>query len=191
MRRHLVKTVKAKSRPSRPRLPSVSSSNGLASFSRVSTAVHEVSNRSVAAMPKLTKRFVDSLRPEETDQVVFDDLVPGFGIRVMPSGVRSYLVQYRNAQRRSRRLTIGKDGALTVDEARDRARKVLAAVRDGRDPAAEKFAFLKAPTVNELLDRYVVEHVTTNEIASTLRLRCAGSSTSTFVQSSAPIRPPG
>ena len=110
-------------------------------------------------MPKLTKRFVDSLRPEETDQVVFDELVPGFGIRVMPSGVRSYLIQYRNAQRRSRRLTIGKHGALTVDQARDRARKVLAAVRDGRDPAAEKFAFLKAPTVNELLDRYVAEHV--------------------------------
>lgn len=118
-------------------------------------------------MPKLTKRFVDSLSPQEADQVIFDDLVPGFGVRVMPSGIRSYLVQYRNAQRRSRRLTIGKHGTLTVDQARDRARKILEAVRDGRDPVAEKRAFLEAPTVNELLDRYLAEHVNKRNRAST------------------------
>ena len=50
-------------------------------------------------MPKLTKRFVEALKPAEADYVTFDDLVPGFGLRVMRSGVRSYLVQYRNAQR--------------------------------------------------------------------------------------------
>lgn len=82
-------------------------------------------------MPKLTKRFVESLNPDDGDQVLFDELVPGFGVRVMPSGIRSYLVQYRNAQRRSRRLTIGKHGTITVDKARARARKILAAVLDG------------------------------------------------------------
>jgi integrase len=110
-------------------------------------------------MPKLTKRLVESLKPGVADLVIFDELVPGFGVRVMPSGVRSYLVQYRNAQRRSRRLTLGKHGVLTVDQARDKARKILGAARDGRDPVAEKRAFLEAPTVTELLDRYLAEHV--------------------------------
>src|SRR5579871_785635 len=109
-------------------------------------------------MPKLTKRFVESVKPQAKDVVIFDTLVPGFGLRVMPTGVRSYLVQYRNAQRRSRRLTIGKHGTATVDFARTKARKILEAARDGKDPVAERRAFLKAPTVSDLLDRYLAEH---------------------------------
>ena len=140
-------------------------------------------------MPKLTKRFVDSLSPREADQVIFDDLVPGFGVRVMPSGIRSYLVQYRNAQRRSRRLTIGKHGTLTVDQARDRARKILEAVRDGRDPVAEKRAFLEAPTVNELLDRYLAEHVNKRNRASTAA-EVQGSSRGISGPNSAPTKLP-
>jgi integrase len=118
-------------------------------------------------MPKLTKRFVESLKAGDGDQVIFDDLVPGFGVRMVPGGIRSYLVQYRNAQRRSRRLTIGKHGTITVDQARDRARKILAAVHDGRDPAGEKQAFREAPIMNELLDRYLTEHVGKKNAEST------------------------
>jgi hypothetical protein len=132
-----------------------------------SRAVRKPSTEGERAMPKLTKRLVDSFRPGADDQVIFDELVPGFGVRLMPSGVRSYLVQYRNSQRRSRRLTIAKHGVLTVDQARARARKILEAVRDGRDPAAEKRAFLAAPLVNDLLDRYIAEHVKRRNRANT------------------------
>jgi Arm DNA-binding domain len=62
-----------------------------------------------------------SVKPKAIDQVVFDDEIPGFGLRVLPSGVRSYLVQYRNYQGRSRRLTLGKHGKLTADAARKHA----------------------------------------------------------------------
>jgi len=110
-------------------------------------------------MPKLTKRFVESVKPRDKDLVTFDEQVPGFGVRVMPSGVRSYLVQYRNAQGRSRRITIGKHGPVTADGARAKARRILDAVRDGKDPVAERRAFLDAPMVNDLLDRYLTEHV--------------------------------
>src|SRR6516162_2648956 len=91
-----------------------------------------------AAMPKLTKRFVESVKPvAAVDQVIFDDEIPGFGLRVKPSGVRSYLVQYRNHQGRSRRLTLGKHGKLTADLARKHALRVFDAVRGGKDPVAE------------------------------------------------------
>lgn len=73
------------------------------------------------------------------DKIFFDDDLPGFGLRVRAGGSRKYVVHYRqgNAQRRH---TIGSAAVMTVDEARKRARKVLVAVDDGRDPAADKVA---------------------------------------------------
>lgn len=64
----------------------------------------------------------------------------GFGVRMKPSGTRTFLIQYRNAERRSRRFVIGQYGILTVELARDLARKKLASVIDGGDPAAERRA---------------------------------------------------
>ncbi len=110
-------------------------------------------------MPKLTKRVVEGVLPTAGNVVVFDDRIPGFGVRVLPSGKRSYFVQYRNAHGRSRWFTIGIHGKVTVDGARKFARKVLDAVHDGKDPAAERKAFREAPTVTQLLDRYLAEHV--------------------------------
>jgi integrase len=111
-------------------------------------------------MPKLTKRYVDSVKPQANDQVIFDEKIPGFGLRVKAkTGVRSYVVQYRNQQGRSRRLTIGKHGKVTADTARKDAQRIFDAVRSGKDPVAERRAYLDAPIVNDLLDRYIVEHV--------------------------------
>jgi integrase len=110
-------------------------------------------------MPKLTKRFVEAQRPTAGNLVFFDDQMPGFGVRVMPSGKRSYFVQYRNRHGRSRWFTIGLHGKVTADGARKIARKVLDAVQDGKDPAGEREAFRQAPTMSDLLDRYIAEHV--------------------------------
>ena len=110
-------------------------------------------------MTRLTKRVVDAIVPGPSDAFVWDGEVKGFGLRVKSSGVRSYLVQYRNAEGRSRRLTLGKHGVLTPDEARGQAKRALAKVAEGADPVANRNAFRAAATVGELLDRYVTEHV--------------------------------
>jgi integrase len=110
-------------------------------------------------MPKLTKRVVDSIDPDPEGRGVFvwDDALRGFGVRMMPSGAASYLVQYRTAEGRTRRLRIGKVGTLTPDQAREIARDKLVAAAKGADPSAERHAARTAMTVAELCDLYLAE----------------------------------
>jgi integrase len=105
---------------------------------------------------KLTKRAIAAIAPDSTrDKCVWDDEVRGFGLRIKPTGVRSFIVQYRNSSRISRRMTIGKFGVLTVEEARTLAKRVLADVIRGADPAEKRSEERKAMTVRQLCDAYV------------------------------------
>jgi integrase len=88
---------------------------------------------------KLTQTAVAKLTlPHgKSDAIIFDDELPRFGVRLREGGSRKYVVQYRLAGV-ERRLTIGPTATLTLEEARRRARKLLVAVDDGRDPQTEK-----------------------------------------------------
>jgi hypothetical protein len=113
-------------------------------------------------MPKLTKRFVDALRPNSDGKDVFawdagDGALKGFGIRMKPSGAASYLVQYRNKEGRTRRLVLGKVRALTPDQARRLAAEALRAVAEGTDPSVERRAVRGAISVAELCDAYLAD----------------------------------
>ncbi len=87
---------------------------------------------------------------------MWDDDLPGFGLRVFASGRKSYLVQYR-VSARTRRYTIGLHGKFTPDEARKRAARLLAEVADGGDPSGERAEARKAMTVAEVADLYLSE----------------------------------
>jgi integrase len=111
-------------------------------------------------MPKLTKRVVDTIRPDPVgrrDVFAWDSELRGFGVRMKPSGAATYLVQYRNKEGRTRRLAIGKLGTLTPDEARGLARDKLVEATKGADPSAERHAVKTAMTVAELCDLYLSE----------------------------------
>ena len=102
---------------------------------------------------KLTKREVERLRPAiNGDLVVWDADLLGFGVRVKPSGRRSYMVQYRNAHGRSRRVTLGRHGVLTLDQARRAARKLLGEVAANEDPAGERRKVRGEPTMADLAE---------------------------------------
>ncbi|MEM7397299.1 MAG: tyrosine-type recombinase/integrase [Pseudomonadota bacterium] len=105
-------------------------------------------------MPKLTKRVVDAAEVREKDYVIWDDELPGFGLRVFKSGKRSYVLQYRTAGR-SRRYSIGLHGIWTPDTARKEARVQLGKIAQGENPAEARQANRNAMTVSELADRYI------------------------------------
>lgn len=105
-------------------------------------------------MPKLSKRIVDQAEHGEKDYFIWDDELPGFGLRVFKSGKRSYLVQYR-AKGRTRRFTIGMHGVWTPDTARVQARILLGRIAQGDNPAEERELDHKAITVKELCERYL------------------------------------
>ena len=109
-------------------------------------------------MAKLNKRLIDSIAATDKDVVVWDESLTGFGLRAKPSGAKSFIVQYRNKNGRSRRLSIGQAGKLTLDQARKAAKRVLGEVADGKDPAEERQMARRGESIDQLCDLYMKDH---------------------------------
>jgi hypothetical protein len=111
-------------------------------------------------MPKITKTLVDAIKANGADQFIWDEgkgALSGFGIRVQPSGVASYLIQYRNAAGATRRLVLGRVGVITPTQARDLALAKLGEVVEGADPSEERHQARAEMTIGELCDWYLTE----------------------------------
>lgn len=109
-------------------------------------------------MAKLTKRYIDSLQPPDKETILWDGELSGFGLRHYPTGRKVYIVQYK-LHGRTRRKTVGKHGVLTAEEARKEAKLVQADVARGADPSADRKARLRSPTIADLGERFLKEHV--------------------------------
>jgi integrase len=116
-------------------------------------------------MQKLTKRAVDEFRFPEgatsstgkplTQDFLWDGETRGFGVRVSRSGKRSFIVQGR-VNGKELRVTVGRYGVETVDQARESAKEVLRGFRLGIDPrvlARERAA--QSVTLREVADAYM------------------------------------
>lgn len=109
-------------------------------------------------MPKLTKRTVEAIEPADRELFVWDTELRGLGLRVQPTGRRSYFVQYRNAYGRTRRLSLGPHGRLTAEAARKLAAKHLLSACQGGDPAAERRERRRSTRFGELAEEYLERH---------------------------------
>lgn len=107
--------------------------------------------------PKLTRKLIENLAPQRADYSVRDTEVVGLGVRVRPSGCKTFILTYRLGGQQ-RKLTLGRaDDGFGLEEARDRARHKLGNVRDGIDPQIGKVAKRHALTVSALIDHYMTD----------------------------------
>ena len=123
-----------------------------------------ITNRPRGTMPKrselkLTKRAVDALEVEGKDAVFWDRDLAGFGVRVHPTGRKVYVVQTRGPGG-PKRVTLGRHGELSTDEARKRAVPVIDRIKRGE--ALTPKPPEPALTVADLAERFMRVHVETH-----------------------------
>ncbi len=108
----------------------------------------------------ISRRTVEALRAGEREAVFWDRELSGFGVRVYPSGSKVYLVQTR-AGGKSRRVTIGRHGLVSAEEARRKAAMAIASIKAGEEPGRSGSMPARAagPTLAEAAERYMREHV--------------------------------
>ena len=109
-------------------------------------------------MAKLTKRQIEALEVQDKDYFIWDSELSGFGVRVFPTGRKQFVIQYRFGKI-SRRMSLGRFGAITPDQARGLALEALVKIRQDIDPQVQKREKRTALTVRELAQRFDEEHI--------------------------------
>jgi integrase len=124
------------------------------------------------SVQRITKRIVDSAKPERATYLIRDAELKGFVLVVTPYGGKSYAVDYRvgrGRRGRKRRLTIGKHGSpWTPETARREALTFLADISKGIDPLSLRNDGSNKKTISEICDLYFAEGVS-HKKPSTLR----------------------
>lgn len=116
-------------------------------------------------MPRknLTARFCETVRVDERTDFQ-DEIVRGLALRVSPNGVKAWNVRYnRDADGSKQRVTLGRFPAITLDRARARALKLMAAVHEGSDPAGDRQAKRNAMTFMDLGELYIEKYAKRNK----------------------------
>ena len=120
----------------------------------------------------LNKRAVEAFEPAEKSWIAWDDCLTGFGVRVQPSGTKSFIVNYRpgDGGRRApnRRVVIGRYDRMAPNEARRKAQELLGRVARGEDPADDRAEARAVPTLAEAFETYMAANP--NRAVNTVRL---------------------
>jgi integrase len=114
-------------------------------------------NRNRAEPGTFTKATVRSMQcpPGQVEKFFWDAGCRGFGIRALQSGRRSWMYQYRDEHGRTRRLVLGDVSAVSLEDARDAARRTAASVAHGSNPSVDRKKKRAAGTVLEVIDAYL------------------------------------
>ena len=105
----------------------------------------------------ISKRTVDGLTVGDRDAVFWDRELSGFGVRVYPSRAKVYVVQTR-ALGKSKRVTLGRHGVISADQARRKAAMIIARIKAGEDLSPPSAVTVAKLTVADLAERYLKEH---------------------------------
>jgi integrase len=93
--------------------------------------------------------------PGSSEQFFWDASCPGFGLRALKSGRRSWIYQYRDEHRRTRRIVLGDVSTVSLDAARRAARQHAASVAQGANPSVDRKAKRSALSVLDVVDVYL------------------------------------
>ncbi len=108
-------------------------------------------------MSKLTKTIVDRAELREKQYTIWDSDLKGFGVFIHPTGTKTYFVDYRAAEGNRRRMTIGRHGSITTEQARKLAMETMGGIVLQRDdPLLERRTRRTSLTVAELCDNYLI-----------------------------------
>lgn len=114
----------------------------------------------------LNKRNADSAGPGD---YLWDEKLRGFGLFVHPSGTKTFILKRRTVHNRQTKITIGRFGALTIDEARKLATQHATELIKGNDPSRSKREARAVPRFDDFARRYLREHCEVRNKPSTLR----------------------
>ena len=105
----------------------------------------------------LTERIIRDAKPGPKPRILWDREQKGLGVKVQPGGTKSFVLDYRVGERQ-RRIMLARCSEIGLREARDRAGAELAAIRAGEaDPLARRREAREAPTVADLVERFLTE----------------------------------
>jgi integrase len=120
---------------------------------------------------RLTQRAVDAATPMDKDFYLWDQALTGFALKVMPSGRKTFILQYPSpSDRRTRRLTLGREADLTATYARKLAEAAREQLRNGEDPQEMKNARAAAWTVKQATEHWWPYLESKKLASSTLKL---------------------
>ena len=131
-----------------------------------------MSKKIAAEKIEISNKSLDKIVPGEKPRIVWDTKLTGFGIKVMPSGTLSFIVNYRadggGRKAPNRRMTIGRHGKISVAKARQKAQEILGEAAGGKDPSKHRQEKRAVPTLSDVFEAYMLSNP--NRKASTNRL---------------------